>query len=123
MCDPARLVFPGFTVGVQAPREAEELVRLGVGGFCLYRGTPSTVAALAVRLRRLAGRPLLFCADYEEGSWAHVRGSTALPTNMGIGASGAAKAARETGLLTAREARALGSWRPSRPSREAPTRS
>src|SRR5437868_4054558 len=52
--DPARLVFPGFTVGKQDPREAEALVRLGVGGFCLYRGTPKTVAALTARLRRLA---------------------------------------------------------------------
>ena len=28
--DPARLVFPGFTLGKQDPREAEALVRLGV---------------------------------------------------------------------------------------------
>ena len=33
MIDPARLVFPGFTVGKQDPREAEALARLGVGGF------------------------------------------------------------------------------------------
>ncbi|MEK7383872.1 MAG: glycoside hydrolase family 3 N-terminal domain-containing protein, partial [Elusimicrobiota bacterium] len=99
---------PGFTVGKQDSREAEDLVRLGVGGFCLYRGTPSTLAALTARLRRVAGRPLLFCADYEEGPWAHVSGSTALPTNLGIGASGSAAAAREKGLITAREARALG---------------
>lgn len=108
MCDPARLVFPGFTLGAQPARQAEELVRLGVGGFCLYKGTPATVAALTARLRRVAGRPLLFCADYEEGLWAHVRGATPLPTNMGIGASGRIADAREKGLLTALEARALG---------------
>lgn len=108
MADPARLVFPGFTVGKQDPRLAEELVRLGVGGFCLYRGTPASVAALTARLRRLAGRPLLFCADYEEGPWVHVPGATALPTNLGLGAAGSARAAREKGLITAREARALG---------------
>ncbi len=106
--DCARLVFPGFTVGKQDPREAEELVRLGVGGFCLYRGTPKSIAALTARLRRLAKRPLLMCADYEEGAWAHVPGSTPLPTNLGIGASGSAAVAREKGRITAREARALG---------------
>lgn len=106
--DPARLVFPGFTVGKQDPREAEELVRLGVGGFCLYRGTPRAVAALTARLRRSAKRPLLMCADYEEGAWAHVSGSTALPTNLGIGASGSARIAREKGRITGREARAMG---------------
>lgn len=108
MPDPARLVFPGFTVGSQDPREAEDLVRLGVGGFCLYRGASASVAALTARLRRFAGRPLLFCADYEEGAWAHVKNSTALPTNLGLGASGSAQASYEKGLITAREARALG---------------
>ncbi len=106
--DPARLVFPGFTVGKHDPREAEELVRLGVGGFCLYRGTPATVSALTKRLRRAAGRPLLICADYEEGAWAHVPGSTPLPTNLGVGASDSEAVAREKGRITAREARAMG---------------
>lgn len=108
MTDPARLVFPGFTVGKQDPRDAEALARLGVGGFCLYRGTPKTVAALTARLRRAARGPLLICADYEEGAWVHVPGSTPLPTNLGVGASGSASVAREKGRLTAREARAMG---------------
>lgn len=106
--DPARLVFPGFTVGKQDPREAEALVRLGVGGFCLYRGTPRSVAALTRRLRRAAKRPLLLCADYEEGAWVHVPGATPLPTNLGVGASGSEAVAREKGRITGREARALG---------------
>lgn len=106
--DPARLVFPGFTVGKQDPREAEALVRLGVGGFCLYRGTPRSVAALTRRLRRAAKRPLLICADYEEGAWVHVPGATPLPTNLGVGASGSEAVAREKGRITGREARALG---------------
>ena len=106
--DPARLVFPGFTVGKQDPREAEKLVRLGVGGFCLYRGTPRSISSITKRLRRVAKRPLLMCADYEEGAWAHVPGSTPLPTSLGVGASGSAAVAREKGRITGREARALG---------------
>lgn len=108
MFDPARLVFPGFTVGVSDPRQAEVLVRAGVGGFCLYRGTPRTIAALTARLNRVAGRRLLFSADYEEGAWVHAVGATALPTNLGVGASGRSADAREKGVLTALEARAMG---------------
>lgn len=108
MYDPARLVFPSFRLGTQDPAQAEALARLGVGGFCLYRGTPRTLAALTARLNRAAGRRLLFCADYEEGAWVHAVGATALPTNLGVGASGAAADAREKGLLTALEARAMG---------------
>lgn len=108
MHDPARLVFPGFTVGASDPAEGEALARLGVGGFCLYRGTPRSIAALTKRLNIAAGRRLLFCADYEEGAWVHAAGATALPTNLGIGASGSAADAREKGLLTALEARAMG---------------
>jgi beta-glucosidase-like glycosyl hydrolase len=106
--DPARLVFPGFTLGKQDTCEAEELVRLGVGGFCLYRGTPRAVSELTARLRRLAKRPLLVCADYEEGAWVHVPGSTPLPTNLGVGASRSEAVAWEKGRITGREARAMG---------------
>ena len=106
--DPARLVFPGFTVGKQDPKEAEALARLGVGGFCLYRGTPKTVAALTARLRKAARYPLLICADYEEGAWVHVPGSTALPTSLGVGMSASESVAREKGRITGREARAMG---------------
>ena len=106
--DPARLVFPGFTIGQDDPKDAQKLARLGVGGFCLYRGSPKTVASMTRRLRRAAPQPLLICADYEEGAWAHVPGSTPLPTNLGIGASGSVKAAHRKGLITAREARAMG---------------
>jgi beta-glucosidase-like glycosyl hydrolase len=108
MSDPARLIFPSFTIGKQDPLEAVNLAKLGVGGFCLYRGTPETVAQIARRLRRAAKYPLLLCADYEEGAWAHVQGSTPLPTNLGMGMAASVEEAREKGRLTAVEARAMG---------------
>ena len=33
---PARIVFPGFWFGKSDLKQAEELARSGVGGFCLY---------------------------------------------------------------------------------------
>jgi beta-glucosidase-like glycosyl hydrolase len=108
MHDPARLVFPGFRFGRQPVSDAVELARLGVGGFCVYLGTPAKIAALARAVNKAAGRRLLIAADYEEGGWVHAAGSTPLPTNLAVGASGRPADAREKGLLTAVEARAMG---------------
>ncbi|MFA6029582.1 MAG: glycoside hydrolase family 3 N-terminal domain-containing protein [Elusimicrobiota bacterium] len=103
-----RVIFPGFQVGEQDPAEAERLVEAGVGGFCLYGGKASEVAALTRRLQARSGGGLLFCADYEDGAASHVRGATALPPNMALGASGDAALSRLKGRVTALEARALG---------------
>ncbi len=103
-----QLVFPSFQFGQDDPSRAEALVRAGVGGFCLYRGTPRLISGLVRRLQRLAEVPLLFCADYEDGAASHCEGATALPTNMGIGASGRPELARLKAEITAREALALG---------------
>lgn len=102
------LVFPGFRFGSDTVAQAERLVRLGAGGFCLYRGTASGVEALTCRLQRRARTPLLFCGDYEDGLTAHAAGGTALPSNMGVAASGRTDLAREKGRITAVESRAVG---------------
>jgi beta-glucosidase-like glycosyl hydrolase len=104
----AQLVSPGFKFGVDDPVEAEELVELGVGGFCLYGGRTEEVAELTARLRRKARSPLIFNADYEDGVASQCPGGTELPSNMGVGASGSEELARQKGLMTALESRALG---------------
>ncbi|MBI5238941.1 MAG: glycoside hydrolase family 3 protein [Elusimicrobia bacterium] len=104
----SQLVFPSFQFGRDDPGRAAALVRAGVGGFCLYKGTPRLISGLVARLQRLAEVPLLFCADYEDGAASHCQGATALPTNMGIGASGRPELARLKAEVTAREALALG---------------
>lgn len=105
---PARLVFPGFTVGVDDPRLAERLVDLGVGGFCLYGGEYREIAALTAELQSRAAAPLLFCADYEDGLATHCAGGTALSANMGLGAAGSQALAFEKGAITGCESRAIG---------------
>ncbi len=81
---------------------------MGVGGFCVYYGKAAQVAALTRRLQRKARIPLLFCADYEDGTASHVEGGTAFPSNMALGASGREDLAFLKGELTAVEARVLG---------------
>ena len=104
----AQLVFPSFQFGQDDPQRAVSLVKAGVGGFCLYKGEARQIAAFTARLQALAEVPLLFCADYEDGAASHCAGATALPTNMGIAASGRAGLARLKAEVTAEEALALG---------------
>ncbi|MBI5211047.1 MAG: hypothetical protein HY927_13840 [Elusimicrobia bacterium] len=104
----ARLVFPGFRLGQDDFDEAARLTDLGVGGFCVYGGSVREVAGFTTRLQARAGRPLLFCADYEDGLASHVRGGTHFPSNMALGASGSPALAFEKGRVTGIEARAVG---------------
>lgn len=103
-----RLVFPGFKFGVDDPAQALSLVELGVGGFCLYGGEIGELSALAANLQAKAAAPLLFAADYEDGVFSQCRGGTALPSNMGLGASGSEDLAYQKGVITGHEAKAMG---------------
>ncbi|MBI4348684.1 MAG: hypothetical protein HY553_17735 [Elusimicrobia bacterium] len=104
----AGLMMPGFKFGIDEPELAERLVDLGVGGFCLYHGAAPEVAAFTRRLQERAKLPLLFSADYEDGSAQHVEGGVHLPSNMGIGATGDPQLAFEKAAVTAAEAWAMG---------------
>ena len=107
----SRVVFPGIVFGRDDLARHARLARSGAGGFCLYRGSSRQIIGAVASLSKAAGRPLFFCADYEEGVWSHCPDATPLPSNMGIAASGSESLAYLKGLLTAREARALGvSW-------------
>ena len=104
----ARLIFPGFRFGSSDPEQALRLAGLGVGGFCFYGGSAAEVRSLSVALKAASQTPLLIASDYENGAGQWVRGATALPSNMAIGASGSEALARRKGGITALEARALG---------------
>ncbi|MBI3551916.1 MAG: hypothetical protein HY077_05305 [Elusimicrobia bacterium] len=105
---PARLVFPSFQFGLHDPKTALRLVDLGVGGFCLYGGEVKEIAVFTARLQGRAAKPLLFCADYEDGLASHAAGGTPLSSNMGLGASGSEDWAYRKGEITGLEARAIG---------------
>lgn len=104
----AQLIFPGYAFGIDDAAQAEALAELGVGGFCLYGGEVREVAEFVERLQKKAPRPLLFCADYEDGVASQSAGGTWLPTNLGVGCSGSAELAFRKAVITAREAKALG---------------
>jgi beta-glucosidase-like glycosyl hydrolase len=108
MEEAARLVFPSFQFGLHDPQTALRLVDLGVGGFCLYGGEVGQIKEFTGFLQERAAKPLLFCADYEDGLASHAAGGTALSSNMGLGASGSETWAYRKGFITGLESRAIG---------------
>jgi len=81
----------------------------GVGGFVVGVGaSPYDLAAKFNALQRASRLPLLIAADLESGPSMRIRGGTALPGNMALGAGGRELDAYEVGRIIALEARAVG---------------
>ena len=92
--------------------QIERAVRLvrefGLGGIIFGLGTPMTQAHLANTLQRHAALPLLTSQDMEWGAGMRIDRSTTFPPAMAVGATRDAELARRSGIVTAREARAMG---------------
>lgn len=105
----ARLVHPGFWFGKTDKKDALNLARMGVGGFCLYGGTRTEVAQLTQALRAASPhKRILISADYEDGLGRWLPDAPLFPSNLALGAADDASLAFEKGLLTARQAKSLG---------------
>ena len=83
-------------------------LRLGVGGFTLYGGTPEAVRALTRDLQQRSKTPLLIAADMERGAGQQFDGSTGLPPAAAIASLRDRDAVRRAARHTAREARTMG---------------
>lgn len=84
-------------------------VTLGAGTVVVFEAEASRLPAALNALQGQARVPLLVAADLERGvSFRIRRGVVPLPYAMAIGATRSDEAARFTGEVTAREARALG---------------
>lgn len=91
----------------------EAAVRLavegGVGGFVVgIQMSPYDLAAKLNALQRASRLPLLIAADLESGPSMRIRGGTALPGNMALGATGRERDAYDVGRVTGQEGRAVG---------------
>ena len=110
---PGCLVFPALrwreeTGFGHEDAAIEAALRFGAGGFILFGGTADGVAELTGRLRRTAGRPLLFAADLERGPGQQVRGLDELPPPRALASLGEPAVIRGAGVLTAVEALSVG---------------
>lgn len=103
-----RIIHPGFWFGKSDIKEAVELAKAGVGGFCIYFGTKQDVCELTKTLQAHAPRKLLISADYEYGLGRWLKDAPLLPSNISIGATGNTDFAYKKGYITACQARSLG---------------
>ena len=104
----ARLIYPEFRFGKMSLKDGLDLVKMGVGGFCLYGGSLNEVVETIRALRNASKTPLIFAADYENGVGQWIKEATMLPTNMAIGASQRPEFARRKAEITAIESDAIG---------------
>jgi beta-N-acetylhexosaminidase len=78
-----------------------------VDGF-LYKNEPFEAAMVTNQLQKDSEFPLLFGADFERGLGMRLNEVTGFPHAMAFGAAGNIEFARESGHITAMEARAIG---------------
>jgi beta-glucosidase len=104
----ARLIYPEYRFNTTKIEDAIKLVKMGVGGFCLYGGSRDEIYETINILRENASWPLIFAADYENGAGQWIKEGTLLASNMAICASGNSEFARKKAEITAIESSALG---------------
>ncbi len=90
---------------------------LHIGGFIINNrvqyglvrtASPHTLAIFLNQMQKLAKVPLLVGGDFERGSSMRISDTTRFPFNMAYGAARDLEASRYEGMMTAREARAMG---------------
>lgn len=68
--------------------QIKKLVKLDIGGFCIFNGTTETVKNILAELQILSNIPLLFCADFENGVTMRLEDGTDFPHAMALGKTG-----------------------------------
>src|ERR1039458_9799790 len=76
-------------------------------GF-LYKNEPLEAATVINQLQKDSEFPLIFAADFEHGLGMRLNGTTDFPQAMAFGATNDVEFARQSGRITAQEARAIG---------------
>jgi len=109
----AQCVFPRLTTDKyfsdkEYKSNIEELVRDGIGGFCIFTGSAEDVGKMTSELQMLADLPLLFCADFEHGLPMRLHGGTAFPHAMALGMTGEPEFAYKIGKAIAIESKSIG---------------
>ncbi|MGB5135954.1 MAG: glycoside hydrolase family 3 N-terminal domain-containing protein, partial [Prochlorococcaceae cyanobacterium] len=95
-------------------RDLRSLLEEGVGGVILLGGSAPELALRTRQLQTWAGRPLLLCADVEEGVGQRFEGASWLVPPLALGRLHAREPrralalAQDYGRCTARDARAVG---------------
>ena len=86
----------------------DQIRRNHVGGLILFAGNVYESAILLNDLQRESKLPLIVAADFERGASFRIADTTSFPWTMAVGATGSEELAYQEGVITGREARALG---------------
>jgi len=81
---------------------------VGVGGVITFGGSVNGTFQNIQTFQEWSAIPLLVAADYERGTGQWMDGATLFPPNMAVAATGNSDNAFIQGVITAREAKALG---------------
>ena len=113
MNESARLIFPrlnpnDYTENADYRNKIKNYVRAGVGGFCVFQGKKEEVKTIIEELRRIAKRPLLFSADYENGLRMRLDDAVEYPRNWALAKMNDQSAITKVAELIALEASTIG---------------
>jgi beta-N-acetylhexosaminidase len=84
------------------------LIREGVGGFCVFGGSPQLVRNIIDDLQIMADIPLIFCADFENGLTMRLDNGTGFPHAMALGKTNDLNMTEKVASLIAQEAKLIG---------------
>jgi beta-N-acetylhexosaminidase len=99
----AQMVMPRidgvFLEDVSYRREIEDLVRMGLGGFILFRGDIESTPSRLRELQELADIPLLITSDVERGLGQQLTGGTRFPSQRAIASAIKTRSRQDAALL------------------------
>ena len=86
----AQLVFPRLNIdeylkNAEYRLQIDELIELGVGGFCVFKGSYDQAKVLLPSLISKSKIPLLFCGDFENGLDMRLENAPEFPHAMSLG--------------------------------------
>lgn len=86
----------------------DRLVELGVGGFCIFKGSEKNTQDLTSQLQAKSKIPLIFAADFEFGLPMRLSGGTAFPHAMALGKTHDPQKTLIISQLIAKESKSVG---------------
>lgn len=109
----SQLVIPRLSIEEYSENQdykikIHQLVNEGVGGFCIFGGSPQVVRNITDDLQIMSDIPLMFCADLENGLTMRLDNGTDFPHAMALGKANDEKTVRKVAATIGKEAKIVG---------------
>jgi beta-N-acetylhexosaminidase len=104
----ARLNIEDYLQDQQYKENIFKLIKIGVGGFCLFQGNKVNTMKVIHELNEYAPIPLIFSGDYEHGLTMRLDDGTSFPHSMALGNSKYPNATYEVAKAISKEIKELG---------------